>query len=203
MSASTSQSPLLMATACRRCATCGRRPRSVSKSARSNLAWPLRRLVAAPVACRALGCLSWMVRRRGTVRHTRARAHTHTHTRTHTYAHIHTQAQAQAQAQHTTLRVMLPRSAAARWSSRGRGRTKTSARHCSKTSCGRSSYRAPPRLRRSSGSGAVWNQLQNHGYRTATMPLMLSLPASEKERRVREREGGRGRERERAAHSRP
>ena len=41
---------------------------------------PSRRL--APVAC--LGCLSWMVRRRGSVRHTHARAHTHTHT----YAHI-------------------------------------------------------------------------------------------------------------------
>ena len=43
---------------------------------------PSRRL--APVAC--LGCLSWMVRRRGTVRHTHARAHAHTHTRTHTPA---------------------------------------------------------------------------------------------------------------------
>ena len=46
MSVSASQSPLLMATACRRCATCGRRLRSVSKWARANLAWPLRRLVA-------------------------------------------------------------------------------------------------------------------------------------------------------------
>ena len=41
-SASESQSPPLTATACWRCATCGRRPRSVSKLACANLARPRR-----------------------------------------------------------------------------------------------------------------------------------------------------------------
>jgi hypothetical protein len=47
------------------------------------------------------------------------------------------------------------RSGAARWSLRGRGRTKASARRCSRSSCGTSSCRAPPRLRRWSGGGVV------------------------------------------------